>query len=790
MSHTIAAAIIAGPSVKREGKEDFNRCLKSLEGYVDIAFIAYNCPDEGLEPLPDDLPELSYKVMMRHFTWDDDFSKSRNDSYQMVHDYMLLSQKHYEWILWIDTDDTLEGGEHLQELIDELDPNTQGVFLRYDYAVDPDTDTVLAVQWRERLMRTDAKFVWHYPIHEICHAPPGTQFARKGQVWIRHWRMPKADNAAIRERNRRLLTQARKLFPDEPRFKYYFANEVYAEASIMVHEGRDGAEKVIDAGIKAYEEFIPDAPSPDDAYMAAHQIAELRRMKNDAVGAIEAELQAMMIHPSWPDAYVGIAQAYMETQDFAKQEFWARACLQNCAPQETSQVREPLNNEYLPRLLLGIALEEQGQLDEARVEYERIAEWNLTPEIDERLDAVAVKLDDLKNYVDDGDVLKDVRRQLFSSQKEKSIAFFTRPLFEQWHPNLSKEGGIGGAETCVMEVAKRFRAEGWRVAVFGTPGIHRGVGEDGIEWWHADDFITTEEFTIFVSSRCPEVFDNNIKAKLRLLWMHDVNVGDSFDGPFGPRGDNIDFVIGLTDWHITHLRRLYGIPENKMIQVPNGVDLERFNRAPSPRQKHKFVWSSSPDRGLDVLLNLWPTIKHRWNDAELHVFYGWQAIDKIIELTSERNPLFNFRKFVKMAIEELGGEAGGIFWHDRVQQDKLAKELMTCDMWLYPTYFNETFCITAIEAQAAGVIPLTSDVGALRETVSRPQFRVEGWPNNATFQQEYIKRLSVIQEDMPVLGDKWRQEGIAHAHSYSWDNAFLVWKEIANAAIQPEVILS
>lgn len=785
---TVVAAIIAGPAVKSEGKEDFERCLKSLEGHVNMAFIAFNCIDAVAEPLPV-LPDLSYKVIMRHHTWDDDFSKSRNDSFQMVHDFMQLSQKHFDWILWIDTDDTLEGGENIQPMLESLDDNTQAVFMRYDYAVDPDTETVLAVQWRERMMRTDGNFRWHYPIHEICHAPPGTQYARKDQVWIRHWRQPKRDNKATRERNRRILTAARKAFPNEPRFLYYMANEVYAEAGILQMEGKD-ATAVIEAGIKAYEDFIPDAPSPDDAYLAAHQIGELRRMKKDFIGAIEAELQAMMVHPTWPDAYVGIAQAYMEIQEFEKQEFWARACLKNTTAQHTSQVREPLNNEYIPRLLLGIALEEQGNFEDAKVEYKRIAEWNLTSEIEDRLAAVEEKM--VKNVTIMApviDIQKPVRKKLFSSQNEKSIAFFTRPLFEPWHPEIIKGDGIGGAETCVIEVAKRFRADGWRTVVFGTPGQYRGVDQDGIEWWDSNEFLPTEEFTVFVSSRCVEVFDAPIKAKLRLLWMHDVNIGDTFSGPFGARGDNIDLIVGLSDWHLDHLHNLYRIPRNRLAKIPNGVDLSRFDNAmKGNRQNHKFVWSSSPDRGLDVVLNFWPRIKKRWNDAELHVYYGWNSIDKIIAQSTESIWLEGFKNSINSTIDELGGEKGGIFWHDRVSQDVLAQELMTCDMWLYPTYFMETFCITAIEAQAAGVIPLTSDVAALRETVAVKRHRVEGWPNNITFNIDYITRLEEIINSPNK--EYLRALGRSHARDYSWDLAFDKWKEVCGFVLEPEEILA
>jgi hypothetical protein len=44
----------------------------------------------------------------------------------------------------------------------------------------------------------------------------------------------------------------------------------------------------------------------------------------------------------------------------------------------------------------------------------------------------------------------------------------------------------------------------------------------------------------------------------------------------------------------------------------------------TPRQ-HKLWWQSSYDRGLDILLFMWPDIKLNYPDAELWVTYGFDT---------------------------------------------------------------------------------------------------------------------------------------------------------------------
>lgn len=779
MRQTIVATLIAGEDVKTEqGLTDFHRCLRSLAPAVDKIFVTYN--GEGDTPVvPSDI-----KVIWHRNGWTEDFAEARNASFDAVHRFCSLNQTTFDWILWVDTDDTLEGVDNLQSMLTNLDSKSQVVMLRYDYAVDPKTEQVLAVQWRERMFRMDMPTKWVYPIHEVCRFPIGTQIARKDDVWVRHWRAPKNERTDTRERNRKILARAKALHPDEPRFKYYFANEVYAEAALAAYEGKPSLE-YINAAIQAYEDFIPDAPSPDDAYLASHQVAELQRMAGNQLGAIEAELGALMINPTWPDAYVGIAHAYMEVEDWDKVEFWANACLRNCAKQETTQVREPLNDEYLPKLLLGIAAEHKGRLEEALEIYTELATHELAHEIDERIKSVNRKLARFLENDISSKPLVDDRKVLFGTQPDKSICFFTAPLFEPWHPELMKSGGIGGAETCVMEIAKRFAADGWRTVVFGTPGPYRGVHEEtGVEYWTTDDWSATEPFTVFVSSRIPQVFDAKVNAQTTMLWMHDVNSGQGiFNGDFGDRLANIDYVVGLTDWHCTHLQRLYDISPEKLVRIPNGVDLTRFAEInESDRQKYKFVFSSSPDRGIDVVLNVWPYIKRNLPEAELHVFYGWNSIDKIIELQPQ-NPLAKFKEAVVDIIYQLGGEKGGIYWHDRVQQDVLASHLRTCHAWLYPTYFMETFCITAIEMQAAGVIPITSRVAALPEVVASDELMIAGWPNNKSFLQQYSAAVVRTVTKNPKYQEMLRAEGFEKAAQFTWDEAFYKWRGIVSKSL-------
>jgi glycosyltransferase involved in cell wall biosynthesis len=190
----------------------------------------------------------------------------------------------------------------------------------------------------------------------------------------------------------------------------------------------------------------------------------------------------------------------------------------------------------------------------------------------------------------------------------------------------------------------------------------------------------------------------------------------------------------------------------------------------------RFVYSSSPDRGLDNVMGLWPEIKKRWPDAELDVFYGWNMVDAITSRDLS-HPLERFRRIIMGAWEQLGQDEGGIHMRGRVPQAKLAEELMQKTAWLYPTTFLETFCITAVEMQLAGVVPVASKLAALNETVGSVEDLIEGWPGNVTYQKQWLNMLEITMEDHDHRAIA-RERNRLHAEQFTWDSAYEKWNDL------------
>jgi hypothetical protein len=157
---------------------------------------------------------------------------------------------------------------------------------------------------------------------------------------------------------------------------------------------------------------------------------------------------------------------------------------------------------------------------------------------------------------------------------------------------------------------------------------------------------------------------------------------------------------------VVHQTMVPQMPE--IFIVGNGLDPSRFEQAVD-RNVHRFVYTSSPDRGLEQALNYWPKIKEALPDAELHIYYGFESYRRMRGVDGYEGHIMRL------------AQQPGVVWRGRVGQKALAKELMQASVLFYPGphTFNETYCIAALEAQAAGCVPVTRDNGALPETNSR-----------------------------------------------------------------------
>lgn len=237
-------------------------------------------------------------------------------------------------------------------------------------------------------------------------------------------------------------------------------------------------------------------------------------------------------------------------------------------------------------------------------------------------------------------------------------------------------------------------------------------------------------------------------------------------------------VLGVSAWHADYLSNVYRLGNTGY--VPNGIDRGRY-AGEVKKVFGRCVWASSPDRGLETLLQLWPQIVAQEPEAELHIAYGWETIEKSI--AAGYDPYGQLRS-LKAYIEGLIQNTPRVVWRGRLKQDELATLYQESYAWLYPTSFTETFCISAVEAMAGGCVPVTSAAGALPETIGDGGVVVTGNTYSAPWREFWVAcaKAVLLHPDtrLPLV-----QKGMERAQGMTWDASFENhWKPLVTGLLE------
>lgn len=356
---------------------------------------------------------------------------------------------------------------------------------------------------------------------------------------------------------------------------------------------------------------------------------------------------------------------------------------------------------------------------------------------------------------------------LESPQPKLDVIFYVGRGVEPWNPLTASINGIGGSETAVIEMSRRLQGMGHRIRVFGDCVNGLEGKFDGVEYLDAAKYKDLS-CDVLITSRKPEAVDasHNVRRRVTLCWVHDIHCGGALTHE---RALKIDKMLCLSDWHKGNVLNTYQyLHPSQVLRTRNGIDLVKFNKD-ILRNPHRAVYSSSPDRGMEVAVRIWPRVRERIPDAELHIFYGFQTWEACAD--AGQKILINS---LKKLLQDYS--SCGVFFHGRVSQSRLSEEYLKSGVWAYPTWFSETSCISAMEAHAAGLRMVTSPIAALNETVGPRGRMVAGDWLSLDYQNRFIDE--VVRAMMnPDNTDRESLRSYAQ-NNFGWDSLAQEWEKM------------
>jgi hypothetical protein len=309
--------------------------------------------------------------------------------------------------------------------------------------------------------------------------------------------------------------------------------------------------------------------------------------------------------------------------------------------------------------------------------------------------------------------------------------------------------GLGGSETWVIETARYIqRSRKYTTVVFcncEAPSFFEGVGYNPVSLFH--EFITTTPVEVCMVSRYTEYVPVALVGqtkKIKIIF-HDNLIPETVI-PISPKIE----LYGLTDWHSNCIKQVF--PQFPVKTQHYGVNLNEF----TPKIKNSFIYSSFPNRGLSVLLKMWPRITNKFPDSTLNIFCDLEQEWVNQVAPQEMEEIKTLLKVNKT----------GIKLHGWVSKTELLSHWAKTEYFLYPCIFEETFCLTAMEAAASKTLVITNGLAALSET-ARYGITVPGNPKTTEWQNCCLAKLfEAMENDNSTL----IEQNYNFAKSLNWES--------------------
>lgn len=275
---------------------------------------------------------------------------------------------------------------------------------------------------------------------------------------------------------------------------------------------------------------------------------------------------------------------------------------------------------------------------------------------------------------------------------------------------------LGGSESAAYYMAKELAALGHTVSVF-TSEKKCGTWDNVRYEWHGEItnaaplgtrfmFAMKAPQDVVVIQRHPHAFLHSPNSKLNILWLHDLALHRS-STLYKDSLVNTDKIFTVSNFHRDQVAKVWGISRNHIYATKNGVDYKSVEEALDKRERksssytHHLCFASRPERGLAELVDE-NGIMVDLKEYHLHVC-GYN------NTTAEMRNLY---QYLYSRCEQLPN----VTLHGHLGKVDLYRLLAKCNLYVYPTMFEDTSNILALEAAACGTPFLGMLNGALPET--------------------------------------------------------------------------
>jgi len=712
--------------VKNSG-EIFRECLKENRKWIDYwTIVDTGSTDNTIDIINEELKDIPGKLHFEKFI---DFSQARNKSLDLI-------SKTCKYTIILDDSYIINGGKELRNILKNAKASC--FLVKIGKFID---NTLRDNYYSKRIIKSTDNLRYKYRVHEEIQVSVNKLKEIKEQNIFIDDLSHKDHTTRSFNRYRKdieLLLLDKKDYPNDPRVIYYLAKTYYIMQEFQ-------------SSLKYYKMLREITKREDFLFASYYEIACIDYYLDSNLEKFEETLNFIsQLFPNRVEPKYKIAVIYNDKQELNIVNKILSQIIMYPKPVFLQTIFEnDIYDYYIPYLYIDVNIR-----------------LGLVNKI------IPILKEMLKLYPNDQPLLNikysicdNLNISNIELSNNKTIVFHTSGYNEMiycWNPKGDTR--ISGSEYMAMNLAKEFFKLGYRVFIFGTfenkkfninyEGIYDDI--EYIDYKYFSEFALKYVIDYLIVSRYTSnlVYYDNIKNVY--LWIHDTQpVIDNNSKCIQYHKEKFKYILAISEWQKENTIKILNVPSEKIIISRNAIYTDRFLNKNIEKIPYRFIYSSCPTRGLNYLIKIIPKIKEKYKDTTLYLFVNNDLID------TETMILIKSLDYV--------------YLNDRVSQKELSNEFLKSDVWLYPTSFQETYCITALEAMAAKCLVATVNYCGLgnivqgRGIVCKPPIQ-----DNL---DDLIEKLFFVIE-RPALKTHFIETAYKWAMDQTYEKLVLEWKDI------------
>jgi glycosyltransferase involved in cell wall biosynthesis len=267
------------------------------------------------------------------------------------------------------------------------------------------------------------------------------------------------------------------------------------------------------------------------------------------------------------------------------------------------------------------------------------------------------------------------------------------------------------------------------------------------------------------------------KDKINILWQK-----NSYDQPnlapwFKDKSNHkkYDWYVFNSNWNFEKFRMMFDIPLERSLVIKNGVDtIEPISTIYKKGDPIKIIHHCTPWRGLSVLLGAMQLVKNPL--ISLDVYSSTEVYGKNFHDQTDDQ---------YKALYDQARQLPNVNYIGYKPNEYIKEHLKDYRLFVYPSIWEETFCISLIEAMAAGLYCVSTNYGALFETGAEFPMYIPYSNNYESLARKFAQGIEVAAQSLeaPGIQDHLKMQRDYVNRFYNWNVKSISWTRFLEGAI-------